>query len=89
MADVEVVYCPEGKPVFHQKQVFRVGMTVLDVLKASELWKLYPEAEGLSVGVFARPVTLDTVLTAGARVEVYRPLLIDPKEKRRRRAKGT
>lgn len=38
------------------------------------------------VGVYGRRVTLDHVLADGDRVEVYRPLRVDPKEARRRRA---
>ncbi len=36
-----------------------------------------------SVGIFSKPVTLDTVLHDGDRVEIYRPLITDPKEARR------
>ena len=39
------------------------------------------------VGIFGEPASLDTRLNEGDRVEVYRPLTIDPKEARRRRAK--
>jgi uncharacterized protein len=42
----------------------------------------------VSVGVFGELVQLDTCLQDGERVEVYRPLLADPKEARRRRAKA-
>ena len=38
------------------------------------------------VGIFGKLKTLDTVLRDHDRVEVYRPLLADPKESRRRRA---
>lgn len=40
-----------------------------------------------SVGVFGEAAALETRLADGDRVEVYRPLKIDPKEARRRRAK--
>ena len=40
------------------------------------------------LGVFGKTVADDYVLQAGERVEIYRPLLIDPKENRRRRAAG-
>ncbi|MGE0558751.1 MAG: RnfH family protein [Burkholderiales bacterium] len=39
----------------------------------------------LPVGIYGREVPLDTVLQAGDRLEIYRPLLADPKEARRRR----
>jgi|KBSMisStandDraft_5_1062788.scaffolds.fasta_scaffold1224997_2 putative ubiquitin-RnfH superfamily antitoxin RatB of RatAB toxin-antitoxin module len=44
----------------------------------------WPPAE--AVGVFSRRVPSDHVLADGDRVEVYRPLTLDPKEARRRRA---
>ena len=39
------------------------------------------------LGVFGEPVTPETRLSDGDRVELYRPLRLDPKEARRRRAK--
>jgi putative ubiquitin-RnfH superfamily antitoxin RatB of RatAB toxin-antitoxin module len=39
------------------------------------------------LGVFGEPATPETRLRDGDRVEVYRPLQIDPKEARRRRAR--
>ncbi|MDP2716286.1 RnfH family protein [Rheinheimera sp.] len=38
------------------------------------------------VGIWSRPVKLDELLKAGDRVEIYRPLIADPKDLRRRRA---
>ena len=45
--------------------------------------------EDNNVGVFGKKRTLDFVLRSGDRVEVYRPLIADPKEVRRQRAKKT
>ncbi len=39
-----------------------------------------------NVGIFGHKTTLETVLRDGDRVELYRPLLADPKEVRRQRA---
>ena len=39
-----------------------------------------------TVGIWGKVVAPDTVLSAGDRVEIYRPLTVDPKEARRRRA---
>jgi len=38
------------------------------------------------LGIFGRPVTAEKAVADGDRVEIYRALLIDPKEARRRRA---
>lgn len=55
------------------------GATVRDALAASGL-------EGHACGIFGKRVTLDRKLAEGDRVEVYRPLALDPKEARRQRA---
>ncbi len=51
--------------------------------QASGLWQ--PES-GLDLGLWGRRQPGDTELADGDRVEIYRPLLIDPKEARRHRA---
>ena len=56
------------------------GAKVRDALAASRL-------SGHAVGIFGKRVTLDTALSDGDRVEIYRPLAIDPKEARRLRAR--
>lgn len=60
------------------------GSTVGDALAASGL-DLSPEK--YVVGIFGRRAALDTPLSSGDRVEIYRPLAMDPKEARRRRAR--
>ncbi len=42
-----------------------------------------------NVGIFGQVRPLDTVLKPGDRVEIYRPLICDPKEIRRQRARKT
>lgn len=87
MLPIEVVYAPKGGDTIHTVHAFYAGMTVADALTASGVFEQYPEAQDLSVGIFSRKVTLDTLVKPGDRVEVYRPLLSDPKEKRRKRVK--
>lgn len=60
------------------------GDTVADALAASG----FADAEHTGVAVHGVNATSATVLNEGDRVEVLRPLLIDPKEARRRRARG-
>ncbi len=66
------------------------GATARDAVRASGLVDEFPEidVERARLGVFGRACADDTVLRAGDRVEIYRPLQIDPKEARRRRAGG-
>ncbi len=58
------------------------GSTVLDAIQASGLL----QAEIGSVGVWGRPVSPDIGLRDRDRVEIYRPLIADPKDIRRARA---
>jgi putative ubiquitin-RnfH superfamily antitoxin RatB of RatAB toxin-antitoxin module len=46
------------------------------------------DLEALDVGVFGRLVNRQELLRPGDRVEIYRPLLVDPKEARRQRAES-
>lgn len=64
------------------------GATVRDAVAASGLGKRHPGLDLAAVGVFGRRVKPDARLADGDRVEVYRPLLNDPKEARRQRARG-
>jgi putative ubiquitin-RnfH superfamily antitoxin RatB of RatAB toxin-antitoxin module len=76
---VEVVHArPDGAAVV--KIRLPDGSTVRDALAASGL-------KGVQVGIFGKRVTMDTRLEEGDRVKIYRPLAMDPKEARRRRAR--
>lgn len=60
------------------------GATLLNAIHLSNILEKCPEIDlnKNKVGIFSKIVALDTVLKAGDRVEIYRPLLIDPKQKR-------
>ena len=62
--------------------------TVALAIRQSQILQQFPEIDlpNASVGIFGERVRLDTVLQPGDRVEIYRPLLIDPKDARRARA---
>lgn len=65
------------------------GATVRDAILASGLLAKYPDIDmdgRNKLGIFARLVKLDTVLRDRDRVEIYRPLIADPKAVRRKRA---
>jgi len=67
------------------------GATVRALIEASGILDVFPEIslETQRVGVFGTLVDLDFKPQSGERVEVYRPLMIDPKERRRERAEQT
>jgi uncharacterized protein len=64
------------------------GSTVADAWQASGLAQRIAGvvASDDNVGIFSRRCTLATALRDGDRVEIYRPLLADPKDLRRQRA---
>lgn len=81
---VEVVYAlPQLQRVIEVPWV--AGMTVAQALEASGIFKQFPELNlaTVKVGIFGRPCQLDRKLKAGERVEIYRPLALDPKQARR------
>jgi uncharacterized protein len=64
------------------------GATIGEALEASDLLQLEPELRGrtLEAGVWNRRCSLGDRVREGDRIEVYRPLTVDPKEARRIRA---
>ena len=62
------------------------GSTVLDAIEASGLLQRLPQIELGRAGIWGRPVSPETRLRDRDRVEIYRPLIADPKEVRRMRA---
>ena len=61
------------------------GSTVRDAVIASGLLPQF-DPDHSPVGIFGKKKAPDTVLRDGDRVEIYRPLVADPKDARRRRA---
>ena len=86
--EVEVVYALPDEQVLLKVQVKR-GATLRDAIEASGVLSRFPQIDLArdAVGVFGKIAKLDDRLNAGDRVEIYRPLVMDPKEARRQRAK--
>lgn len=87
MVHVELIYVAEDKTTVQIALSLPQGSTVSEAISASGLHQKHPETIEYAVGIYAKRVTLDTLLRDGDRVEVYRPLSLDPKEKRRQLAK--
>jgi len=83
---VEVVYCPAPGQVDLVALTLPAGTTLGDALQASGLCARHAlPAEGLRLGVWGKPKDASQPLRERDRVEVYRPLQVDPKEARRQR----
>jgi len=63
------------------------GSTVEQAIRHSGILKRFPEIDlgHQKVGVFGKLVKLDTPVKEGDRIEIYRPIIADPKTVRRRR----
>jgi len=84
---VEVAYAlPQKQEVLSLK--IRSGALVSDAIARSGILRDFPEIDlaTAKVGVYGKQVKLDAVLRDKDRVEIYRPLIADPKEIRRKRA---
>jgi putative ubiquitin-RnfH superfamily antitoxin RatB of RatAB toxin-antitoxin module len=64
------------------------GASVRDAVLASGLLGAEADLEKQAFGIYGRRAALDHPLVDGDRVEIYRPLAMDPKEARRRRARA-
>lgn len=87
MIRVEVAYALPERQELRRLELPR-GTTAREAVRASGMAARFPglDPETAELGIFGRPVASDTVLTDGDRVEIYRPLLADPRIARRRRA---
>jgi uncharacterized protein len=85
--DVEVVYAAAPHAVTRIMLRLPEGSTLADALRASGVGARMPaqELDALKTGVWGRVAGTDTPLRQGDRVELYRPLKVDPKEARRLR----
>ena len=85
--DVEVVFgIPEQQRLVSLR--LQSGATVADAIEKSDFAREFADHDlsSLSVGVWGHLAARDAVLSAGDRVEIYRPLQMDPREARRRLA---
>ena len=83
---VEVAYATPKNQLIVKLDV-QPGTTVAEAIEASSIRRKFPQIENEPVvGIFSRKVTLDHALSNGDRVEIYRPLMADPKETRRAKA---
>ena len=84
---IEVAYArPDVQVVIPLR--LRAPVTVRRALEVSGLLRRFPEIDLAAnrVGIYGRFVSLERVLEAGDRIEIYRPLRRDPKTQRRLRA---
>ena len=84
---IEVAYATPAKQLIIECKIDS-GISMRDAVKRSGIDRHFPDIdlENCELGVFGKVMTNDYVLTDGDRIEIYRPLIADPKEIRRQRA---
>jgi len=84
---VEVAYATPERQVILKLEVPQ-GTTLEEAVHRSGILDIFPEIdlEKQQVGIFGKLNKKNHVLRAGDRVEIYRPLIADPKEVRKQRA---
>jgi putative ubiquitin-RnfH superfamily antitoxin RatB of RatAB toxin-antitoxin module len=87
MLEVSVCYATAREEFLRLLKV-APGTTIGAAIEMSGVLEAYPEINLSTqpVGIYAKKKTLDTVLRARDRIEIYRPLVADPKDSRRKRA---
>lgn len=87
MIHVEVAHARPQKQALLGVDV-PLGTTVAQAIEASGIRDAFSDlvVDPERLGIFGRKTSPDTVLREGDRVEIYRPLIADPKEARRKRA---
>lgn len=85
---VEVVYASPSLQKLITVQV-KDGAMIIEVIQQSGILEIFPEInlEQQKVGIFSQPKLLTDTVREGDRIEIYRALVMDPKEARRKRGK--
>ena len=84
---IEIIYpTPKEQNILSLK--VSNNCNVEQAIKQSDILELYPEIDLTinKLGIFGKVCKLSDVLREGDRIEIYRPLIIDPKEARKNRA---
>ena len=87
LISVEVAYARSDRQLIVEEKVPE-GSTVREAIELSGILEKFPEIDLAvnKVGIYGKLVKLDTVLRERDRIEIYRPLIADPKTSRKKRA---
>jgi putative ubiquitin-RnfH superfamily antitoxin RatB of RatAB toxin-antitoxin module len=87
LIDIEVAYANLERQELVALQI-PVGTTVEQAIYKSGLLSSFPEIDvaDLKVGIFGNVCKVEQLVKQADRIEIYRPLIHDPKEARRQRA---
>ncbi|MFW8564697.1 RnfH family protein [Orrella sp. 11846] len=86
--EVTVCYAVTSDLIWYKSCSLTLGACVQDAIEASGFEQAFREVDWVraGVGIYGQRCSANTQLNPNDRVEIYRPLVFDPKESRRRRA---
>jgi len=84
---IEVAYATPQEQMILSVEV-AADVTVKEAVEKSGITEHFPEidTETMKVGIFGKLAKLNAAMNPGDRIEIYRPLIADPKEARKKRA---
>ena len=84
---IEIAYATPQRQMILEQTV-DAGTSPRDAVKQSNIDHYFPEIDkdSCDIGIFGKAVRPDHELENGDRIEIYRPLIADPKEVRKQRA---
>ncbi|AGF48334.1 hypothetical protein CONE_0569 [Candidatus Kinetoplastibacterium oncopeltii TCC290E] len=82
---VSICYIKNDGKSFLKKLIIPAGSTINEAIIFSKINSYFLDIDyyNNNVGIFGKIKTIDTILADGDRIEIYRPLLNDPKKSRR------
>ena len=88
MALIELIYAASPDRIWQQSLEIESGLSIAQALQRSHFYDEFPEMQQaeLAVGIYGQACSIDRIVNAGDRIEIYRSLRFDPMESRRRRA---
>lgn len=87
MVTINLAYAASADQQFYMTLQIKQGTTAAQVLMLNEVQAQLTLANTEHLGVFGKRVSTDYVLQANDRLEIYRPLTLDPMKKRRLKSK--
>lgn len=84
---VEVAYALADEQYLFELSVAD-GITAEEAVRSSPIMGIVPELDLSKLGIFSRPVENGMLLRDGDRVEIYRPLKADPRDRRRKQVEN-
>ena len=83
MITVDIAFAPDSQTQLRLTLQLADDSRVIDAVNATGWQQQYPQIFNYSVGVFSHKLDWQSAINTGDRIEIYRPLTLDPQNKRK------